>query len=142
MLKPYCGTAFPEPCLNRHGFWGWTITVHQPSRFALYLLDDHQREHKGKVVRLDLAVDLYPDQVFACWEWLLYRLILKYRQGGPMFIECENTLGWVDHRGRKAPTRNIELYLDKPSKLNGLPCVHPEIKLTRARTILIMSGTS
>ena len=128
------GAVFPARRGTRHGHWGWKIVVHQPSRLALSLLDRWQQAYEGKVIRFDLASDLFADQLLACRGYLLDHVILKYWKAGPMF-EFKETTYWVDHRGCRAPTRNIGLYCDQPSKLNGRPCVHLEVKLTRGRTI-------
>jgi hypothetical protein len=70
----------------------------------------------------------------ACENWLHDHVVLKYRKPGPM-AEGENTISWVYHVGRRPPARNIQLYSDKPSKLNNRPCNHLEIRLWRCRTI-------
>jgi hypothetical protein len=128
------GAVFPQRRGTRQDHWGWKIVVHQPSRLAVSLLDRWQQAYEGKVIRLDLAIDLYPDAVLACRDWLHHGVTLKHRKSGPMF-EFKKTTYWVDYRGCRAPTRNIGLYCDRPSKLNGRPCVHLEVKLTRGRTI-------
>jgi hypothetical protein len=128
------GTVFPKPCDTPQGRWGWRIVIHQPSEEAVLILDQYARRYNGKIVRLDLANDLYPDSLITWTDWLKHHLVLKYARSRDM-LECERTSYWVDHRGRSAPARNVGLYRDRPSKVNGRPCVHLELKLRKARTI-------
>jgi hypothetical protein len=128
------GTVFAKPCDTVQGRWGWSIVIHQPSEDAVLVLDDYAQRYNGKIVRLDLADDLFPDSLNACKDWLKHHLVLKYRRSRNM-LERAHTTYWVDHRRRSAPARNVALYCDQPSKVNGRPCVHLELKLRKARTI-------
>ena len=128
------GSVFPEACNNVHGHWGWRIVTQQPSEKAVLILDDYAQRFKGKIVRLDVATDLYPDHRGFCRDWVKHHLVLKYRKPGPM-LEHDNTTYWVDYRGRSAPTRNLALYCDKLSKLYNRTCVHLEVRLNKGRTL-------
>jgi hypothetical protein len=127
------GEVFPKPCNNAYGFWGWIIVTQQPSEEAVSILDDYAQRYKGKITRLDLANDLYPDSLISCADFLKHHLVLKYARTRKM-LEFAHTTCWVDHTRRSAPTRNVELYCDRPSKLNGRQCAHLEVKLNKART--------
>jgi hypothetical protein len=130
------GAVFPQECANWQGHWGWKLTVQAPSESALLMLDDYQRRYKGKIkiITLHIAIDLFADDLSACENWLDDHVVLKYRKPGPM-AEGENTISWVYHVRRRPPTRNIQLYSDRPSKLNNQLCNHLEIRLWRCRTI-------
>ena len=128
------GAVFPQKCGRWPDHWGWKLTVQAPSESALLMLDDYQRRYKGKITNLHIAIDLFADDLSACENWLQDHVVLKYRKRGPM-AESKNTISWVYHVRRRPPTRNIQLYSDRPSKLNNQPCNHLEIRMWRCRTI-------
>jgi hypothetical protein len=128
------GKVFPQECINWQGHWGWKLMVQAPSKSALLILDDYQRRYKGKIFGLHIAIDLFADDLSTCENWLCEHVVLKYRKHERM-VKWKNTISWVDHIGRRPPTRNIALYSDKASKLNDRPCNHLEIRLWRCRTI-------
>jgi hypothetical protein len=128
------GAVFPQECNNSQGHWGWKLTVQAPSETALFMLNEYQQQYKGKISNLHIAIDLFANDLLACEDWLRDHAVLKYRKPGPM-AESTNTISWVYHVGRRAPTRNITLYSDRPSKLNNRLCSHLEIRLWRCRTI-------
>jgi hypothetical protein len=128
------GKVFANPCDTPKGRWGWIIVTQQPSEDAVLILDDYVQRYNGKIVRLDVANDLYPDSLITCRTWLKHHLVLKYRRSRDM-LQRAHTTYWVNHRRRSAPARNVALYCDQPSKVNGRPCVHLELKLRKARTI-------
>ena len=117
------------------GIWGWKITVQQLSEPAVWVLDDYATRFDGKLSRLDVSIEFWPDCSFSLNSWLRDHLLLWFRAAGPMLV-CENTVSWVDFRGGSAPARNGTLYTDlRASKLNGRLGSHLDTKICRARTI-------
>ena len=107
-------------CKDRKGqVQGHRLTVHQPSRRALRQLQRVQDKCRGKLHRVDVALDLVtasePEQT-ALQQWLLSHLLLKWRRPGAMYTVAGTTTYWVAEWSRKRRSRRqLTIYADKPT---------------------------
>lgn len=106
---------------------GVRYIIHQPTPELLRALD----KYGGIVSRVDIAFDIFPlhlslDDIAAL---IRSNTLLRWRALGRM-NDCKTTLYWVEeYRGCVKPDRNLAEYHDKPSKLDGRPAVHLELRL-------------
>lgn len=114
---------------------GYRLIVHQPKPATLKLLDQHQRDHGGKLCRFDVALDLLtsPKKRHAMRRWLEAHAVLRSRRSGSM-----NTVGatlyWTNYAPKRS-NRDLVLYADRPSKITGGPCVHFELRFYNSAAI-------
>src|SRR5262249_3580526 len=114
-----------QPCRDKRGqLWGWRLILSAPRRSTILKLDALVRRQHGKVSRFDVALDWLvtdPDQ----WQNRFVRhLVLRWRRKGPM-----HDIGATTYWCRPGARRNLIIYADKPSKLDGRPCCHLELRI-------------
>jgi hypothetical protein len=126
-------------CVNKQGLiYGYRVIVHQPSPEMLAALDRYQTHYHGVLRRFDVAVDFTTEtqaEAEAIARWLKTHVVLRWRRPGNMLpFQGGINMIWTEHRNRTStPSRNLELYADKPSKVgNHGPCAHLELKFQRA----------
>lgn len=114
---------------------GYRLIVHQPNVPALRLLDQHQRDHDGKLCRFDVALDLIttPQDHDALRQWIEGHAVLSWRRAGSMNA-VGATLYWNTYEGKRS-NRDVVLYDDRPSKITGRKCVHFELRFYNAGAI-------
>jgi hypothetical protein len=116
---------------------GFNVASHQPTRRTIGILDDLQRKHRGVVNRFHLPVDFgfkTQSQAAEFADWLARHVVMKRRARGEMkdFAEADSGIYWIAYHGDDRPPVNLALYHDRPSKLDGQPCAHPELRLEGA----------
>ncbi|HVQ71167.1 MAG TPA: hypothetical protein VMT08_27040 [Bradyrhizobium sp.] len=106
--------------------WGTRLPLHQPTPELLRALD----QYGGCVSRADVAFDIFPLHMTLAEMAAFVRTnaLLRWRRPQAMF-DCETTLYWTEKHGEgDRPDRNLAEYHDLPSKLNGKPTVHIELR--------------
>ena len=87
-------------------------------------LDELQQEHGMVINRIDIAFDFIPtnpNDVPALRKLIEQGTYLLHR-----------TKGWMEKEGSE---RNLVSYSDLPSKIDGKPCVHLELRNSTARAV-------
>jgi hypothetical protein len=119
---------WPEPIISPDGRQrGVRYIIHQPTPELLRALD----KYGGIVSRVDIAFDIFPLHLSLEEMAALIRsnTLLRWRALGRMH-DYKTTLYWVEeYKGGARPDRNLAEYHDEPSKLNGRPVVHLELRL-------------
>ncbi|TWI58295.1 hypothetical protein IQ16_08201 [Bradyrhizobium huanghuaihaiense] len=106
--------------------WGVRLHLHQPTPELLAALD----KYGGSLGRFDIAFDIIPRDMSIEMMARVIRecAILRWRRPQAMF-EIEGTLYWTEwHPGEVRPDRNLAEYHDLPSKIDGQPAVHLELR--------------
>lgn len=106
--------------------WGVRLHLHQPTPELLAALD----KYGGSLGRFDTAFDIIPRGMSIEMMARVIRecAILRWRRPQAMF-EFESTLYWTKwHLGQIRPDRNLAEYHDLPSKIDGKPTVHLELR--------------
>lgn len=106
--------------------WLSRLIVHQPNERLLLALN----KYGGSVTRVDLAFDFFPIDmsVELLAQVIRANTFLRWRRPQPMH-EYETTLYWAQqHREKGRPDRNLAEYHDLPSKIDGKPTVHLELR--------------
>jgi hypothetical protein len=122
-----------EECKGRDGYvFFYRLVVKRPDQKTLKYLAQLQQQHKGKIFRIDLALDLITANeadAEALNDWLLKHTMLRWRRKGHM-LDIENTFYWIEQRKRKRRSnREVVLYPDRESKITGeVDCVHLELR--------------
>jgi len=113
------------PCKDRFGnVVGYRIGLHQPKPAVLRILAQFQQRHRGKLCRVDVAVDLTTHSK----AWIVQHCLLRWRRSGPMHDE-ENAVYWIEQHSRsRRSTRDLILYADRPSKITRRACTHLELR--------------
>jgi hypothetical protein len=125
-IEPVYGRSlWAVPCKDRlNNSVGYRIGLHQPNIAVLPVLEQFQRRDRGKLCRVDIAVDLTTQSS----AWIAQHCLLRWRRSGPMHDE-ENALYWIEQHSRsRRSTRDLILYADKPSKITGQDCTHLELR--------------
>ena len=115
-----------DPIQRGGEVFGSRYTFHQPTPELLDALD----KYDGCIARFDIAFDIFPlDMSVALMSSLIRaNTFLRWRRPQPMF-EIGGTRYWGQHhRAKKPPDRNLAEYHDEPSKLDGRPTVHLELR--------------
>ncbi|WP_404653740.1 hypothetical protein [Bradyrhizobium sp. USDA 336] len=106
--------------------WGVRLPLHQPTPALLVALD----KYGGSLSRFDIAFDIFPRDMSIELMAKVIRecAILRWRRPQAMF-EIEGTLYWTEwHAGEVRPDRNLAEYHDFPSKIDGRPTAHLELR--------------
>jgi hypothetical protein len=122
-----------EPCADKYGMvWGYRVILHQPNDSTLETLDRLQKEHGGKLCRLDVAYDFSSHSR----DWLDRHSTMRWRRRGPMLDE-ENGVYFIQQKDRRRRSgRDIAFYWDRPSKITGeLDIPHLELRLQNTETV-------
>jgi hypothetical protein len=83
-------------------------------------------------IRGDVACDFHPssrEEAVSCGEYLSQHGRQKWRGKKRSYNRTENVTYWS---ADAATTRNIAVYYDKPSRKNGEPCAHWEMRFMSA----------
>lgn len=113
--------------------WGSRLPLHQPTPELLHALD----QYGGCVSRSDIAFDIFPLRLSLeeMAAFIRQNVILRWRRAQPMF-DCKSTLYWAEqHEQSQRPDRNLAEYHDLPSKLNGQPAIHLELRFQTAEAV-------
>ncbi|MGY4433705.1 hypothetical protein ACVWWO_006182 [Bradyrhizobium sp. F1.13.1] len=106
--------------------WGTRLPLHQPSPDLLAALD----KYGGSISRFDVAFDIFPldMSIEMMAEVIRECALLRWRRPQSMH-EISSTLYWTEwHPGQIRPDRNLAEYHDLPSKIDGKPTVHLELR--------------
>lgn len=121
---------------------GHSIIVQRPQPETLKLLGRSQRTHRATLSRVDCSyewvpIDLTPEQ---CVTWIKEHVLQKDRRKG--FLHLFNELAyWGKDGERSENVRNLVLYPDLPSKIDGSPrAIKTEIRLHTPKTIMAVTG--
>jgi hypothetical protein len=121
------------PRYTGHPMWPFSLRIHQPSAGIITALDGNLSRHL--VNRFDLAIDyLFPegDQVGpgSLQEFVASRVTQRWHgKRKAMLVEDETMYLAGAWRGRGGA-----VYSTRPSKANGMPCTHVELRFYSARS--------
>jgi hypothetical protein len=133
--------VFWERCRDAQGATrGYNLIVQQPQIKTLLALDRWKLEHGGCISRFDITAELTPTDptmtIEELKQWLICRLILKWRPAGPSF-EIGSNFYLVKQSARddgRKSKRDLLIY-DRPSKLQegaGRKICQFELRFQRA----------
>jgi len=121
---------------------GHSIIIQRPQPDTLKLLGQLQREHGATLSRADssyewVPIDLTHEQ---CVTWINEHVLQKDRRKGWLHL-YEETVYWSPDGERGVTVRNLVLYPDLPSKIDGTPrAIKTEIRLHTPKTIMAVTG--
>jgi len=91
-------------------------------------------KQRATISRLDVAYD-WPAETqesrYRLRRFLFRHLLLRHRRAGDMqwWHDSEATAWKTYKEGQRPPAKNLILYDDKPSKVDGRPCVHLDLRM-------------
>ncbi|HEV2162667.1 MAG TPA: hypothetical protein VGR52_10620 [Stellaceae bacterium] len=106
------------------------IVLQQPNHEVLAAISEFEPRHI--VSRCDVAIDLITatqDDARALNEFLAFHVIMPWRG-----TRCRRIVRIATYYGPPHTGRNLAIYPDRPSKVDGRPACHVELRLDRART--------
>ncbi len=130
-LRGQCGPRLLGPRPIDIPGYRWFLEVNQPRPRELACLQSIGSD-AFSVCRVDVAIDfICADRSSAAYmqEFLAHHVVQKWH-GSRIATSYKGTTDYWSHK-RKVP-RNIALYADRPSKINGAPCAHFELRFITA----------
>lgn len=121
---------------------GHTIILQRPQPRTLKLLGKLQRKHDATLSRVDCSYEWIPVNATReqCLAWIMEHVLQKDRRKDWLNI-YEQTVYWAPDGERGVTARNLVLYADLASKIDGTPrAIKTEIRLHRPKTILAVTG--
>jgi len=119
--------------------WQCTIDLHQPSRLALDILNDHclQSQVSALLTYAEISHDLIFRRKSMALRYeplVLQHLVVSRQRDLAQRFKSVNYFGRRSDKARSKRGRVLAVYSDKPSKLNtqlaGEPCVHFDYRIT------------
>jgi hypothetical protein len=120
---------------------GHSIIVQRPQPATFKLLGRLQREHNATLSRVDCSYEWTPINMTheQCVTWINEHVLQKDRRKGWLHL-YEETVYWAPDGERGVTVRNLVLYPDRPSKIDGTPrAIKTEIRLHTPKTIKVVT---